>query len=97
MARAWPSAGAAPEMRGSELIVLFDDRCKIRKTKHHNERDQKADCAELHYRNQIGIIERRKWPRPFRCRFFSTQLGRHWWSPAIQRPLKGTCKRISGL
>jgi hypothetical protein len=37
----------------SELTVLLDDRPKIGKAKHRNERDQQADCAELHYGNQI--------------------------------------------
>jgi len=56
----------------SELIVLLDERAKIWKTKHYSERDQQADCAELHCCNQIGVDERCSWPRPFRRRFLKS-------------------------
>ena len=35
--------------------------------------------------NQIRVDVRFCWPRPFRPRFFSTQLGRHWEFPSVQK------------
>jgi hypothetical protein len=54
------------------LIVLRDNRANVREAKHYNERDQKADHAELHYRNQIEVNGRWRFQRLSR-----TQLGRH--------------------
>jgi hypothetical protein len=63
--------------QASQLIVLLDERTKIRKAKHHNKHDQQDDYAEPHRRNQSGVDERRNSPRCFRRRTYGRQLGRH--------------------
>ena len=47
-------------------MIFGDNRPKTRKAKHRNERDQQADQAELHYRNQIGVAERCSWLSTYR-------------------------------
>jgi hypothetical protein len=80
----------------SELIVLLDECSKIRKAEHYDEHDQQADCAELHYYNQVRLARRCGLPGPFECGRFCTQFGRHWNFPQSS-PSKNARKRDSSL